>query len=304
MVDVTACLYSLATVVFSTDPTVKRYQKLERGLGSVYVAVCAYRCIGPVQYPHRFVWFDTPFSSILLVRLMATVAELCFISQIAKALSFCESEIYHITKRKWPHLYTQIVAVSMVVLIAVAEACSNYATATQNILFNALEESCWGLAFGIAFPAFVLLTISAWRAATWKKDGFHAKRCNTFIFALCFSAASFGYTLYMFIIDVPTYIELYQQQQGEGFVYLSFLQGLKNAADERVWTRSFEDWSYATVWQTCYFSLAAWASIALMHAPRLETSCSELTDSETDSNEESSDLTDSETDSNEESLAA
>lgn len=269
-IDLIAFSAALTLLKVSEDVVVRTYQRTLRSLSACYVFVCVYRCIFPVQYPQRFVWWDTPMSSILVIRLMATIGELCFVAQIALALSFCEHEIHCITRQRWRHYFTQTVALVMVVLIVVAETCSNYATATQNYLGNVLEESCWGVAFSIASPAFFLLTTSCQKLSepvqhsSWWQRAFGVSGLG-----LSFGIGSLAYAVYMWAVDVPTYTRLYRMQLEQDFHFQPLLHGIWNAATERNQTREEENWHYAVVWQTFYFSLAVWASILLISAPRL-----------------------------------
>mmetsp|Transcript_11851 Transcript_11851/g.20970 ORF Transcript_11851/g.20970 Transcript_11851/m.20970 type:complete len:326 (-) Transcript_11851:364-1341(-) len=271
-VDIIAYLVTVKQVKLSTDPAVRAYQELLQRLCAVYVFVCVYRCIGPAQYPHRFVWWDTSLSSILVIRLMATVAETCFVAEIAKILAFCEDEIYRLDpeNNSWSHKFTQGVAIAMVIIIMTAQACSNYATVTTNYLWYAIEEGCWGLAFSLGFPAFVLLTWKSWKVSTLRCCPRGLTSFTTPIFGFCMSVTSFFYALYMWITDVPTYVDLYHQQLEDSVVFLEFGEGFWDALTRRVHTRQYEDWEYATSWQTAYFSFAVWGSIVLMLAPRLD----------------------------------
>eukprot|EP00930_Biecheleria_cincta_P002113 TRINITY_DN103158_c0_g1_i1.p1 TRINITY_DN103158_c0_g1~~TRINITY_DN103158_c0_g1_i1.p1 ORF type:complete len:276 (-),score=13.53 TRINITY_DN103158_c0_g1_i1:534-1361(-) len=235
IINIVAFLICCCVVKACEDHSLRKYQRALRVLSGCYVFENVYRCVLPVQYPQRFVWWDTPFSSILLIRLMSTVGELCFICQVACALSFCEHKIHCITQQRWLHMFTQTVAIAIVVLILVAETCSTYATATQNYLGYVFEESCWGAAATIACPAFVLLTLSSnelspdrkatsGRCSQWQRsENTNGSCCSTTVFALLFSIASLAYATYMWSVDVPSYVQLYLKQLKNGFRSQSLL---------------------------------------------------------------------------------
>ena len=58
--------------------------------------------------------------------------------------------------------------------------------------------------------------------------------------------------------------------------YLSFHDGMVDAAITRVVDREYDAWSDFLFWRTAYFSLMAWSSIYLMRAPTATTEAAEL----------------------------
>ncbi|CAJ1358896.1 unnamed protein product [Effrenium voratum] len=263
----TFCYYSS----FSTDAAVKAYQQFMKNVCAPYVFVCAYRSYMPAQYPLRYVWFDTPLSSILLVRSLAAVAEMCFIAQIAKALSFIENQVND-TNQRWGnfyHSFCQASAVAMVIIMFVAQCFSFAGTITKNNLWYACEEFNWGLAFAVGMPFFFVLSYQVFQLRKETETPWTCS-CNAMVYAVGMSAFCLGYVPYMFVIDAPEYWQRYQDQLAEGFEFLNFWDGVKNAAFVRHHTHLEEVWQYATVWQTAYFSAAVWLSLLLALAPKLE----------------------------------
>merc|ERR1712232_24755 len=86
------------------------------------------------------------------------------IAQISSAIAFCSSQIEQARSSAiashW-NTYAQLSARLMFVLICVAETSSFVATITRNLLFFAIEESLWGVAYLITWPAYLHLFISA-----------------------------------------------------------------------------------------------------------------------------------------------
>src|SRR5258708_6986816 len=54
--------------------------RLQLVLSAVYVFGCAFRSVLPVYDIPRFCLFDTPFSSVVVGRSVATIGELCFVA--------------------------------------------------------------------------------------------------------------------------------------------------------------------------------------------------------------------------------
>ena len=264
---ITKCYYSS----FSTDAAVKAYQQFMLAVCGPYVFVCAYRSYMPAQYPLRYVWFDTPLSSILLVRSLAAIAEMCFVAQIAKALSFIENQVNE-TNQSWGscwHFLCQSAAVAMVVIIFVAQCFSFAGTITKSNKWYALEEFNWGLAFAVGMPFFFVLSYQVFQLRREAGTRWTCS-CNAIVYAVGMSAFCIAYVPYMFITDAPEYWQRYQDQLAEGFEFLGFWVGVKDAALTRHRTHKEEVWEYATVWQTAYFSGAVWISLLLSLAPKLE----------------------------------
>ena len=80
------------------------------------------------------------------------------------------------------------------------------------------------------------------------------------------------YFTYMVYVDVPNYIQGHIDNTTHGTSYYSFVDGLKTLVSitEHKITWSYEDWRYSFCWMTLYFSVACWASIGVVNAPRMD----------------------------------
>jgi hypothetical protein len=72
--------------------------------------------------------------------------------------------------------------------------------------------------------------------------------------------------VFMITIDVPNYYTLWQANEASGKTYLSFAEGVRSVQEMKI-TGSYEDWRYPMVWQTLYFSVAVWISLAMVAYP-------------------------------------
>src|SRR2546421_409463 len=111
-------------------------------LSAAYVFGCAFRAILPRADVQRICLFDTWLSSVFLGRSVATVAEICFVTQWALVLRHLAGTAESITTRN--------IANAIVPMIVLAECCSWYAVITTSYLGNTLENSLWVVTHRIA----------------------------------------------------------------------------------------------------------------------------------------------------------
>jgi hypothetical protein len=83
---------------------------------------------------------------------------------------------------------------------------------------------------------------------------------------------SVAYFAYMVSVDVPNYVRSHLADRARGASYRSPREGLVSLLniDEHDLTWSYDDWRYPMVWMTLYFSVACWASIGVLNAPRMD----------------------------------
>jgi hypothetical protein len=217
-------------------------------LSGVFVAACSLRSFFPKADVQRYVLFGSWVSSILVGRALATVAELCFVIQLALLIR----ELAQETANRLGLFIARLV----VPLIVIAEICSWYSTLTTSYLGNIFEESLW------AFSG-LLLTVAA--ISLWKRSSAQWKKWLMGL--ICFG---FCYVAFMSLHDVPMYVMRYQANAAQQNAHLSFSQGIKDVSEHWIVTYRWQDWKDEIPWLTLYFSLAVWISIGLAHAPLLE----------------------------------
>jgi hypothetical protein len=210
-------------------------------LSAVYVFVCAFRSVLPRADVQRICLFDTPLSSVLVGRSVATVAELCFIIQWAIVLRELAKSVGSDTARN--------VSNTIVPLIVLAECCSWYAVITTDFLGNVLENSLWTASFLLIAVALVRLLPHFRGIAQWA------------IAVTALGAA--GYLMFMVTVDVPMYFVRWQAQIASGYHFLGFAAGLHDLATRWIVSHDIARWRREIPWMTLYFSLAVWASLAL-----------------------------------------
>lgn len=92
---------------------------------------------------------------------------------------------------------------------------------------------------------------------------------RTLLLACCVAGSI--YVAYMFLVDVPMYWSRWIADEVSGRQFMSIAQGARDASVRWVVSHRWQDWKSEVVWMSLYFSVAAWISIALVHAPEPET---------------------------------
>jgi hypothetical protein len=227
-------------------------RRLQLLLCAGYVLGCAWRSMLPVFDVQRVVLVDSWWSSVIVGRSVATLAELCFVAQWSLLLRHAA--------RDTGSRFAAAVASALLPMIVVAELCSWHAVLTTSNLGHAIEESLWGLC--AALIALGLLAI--WPRVRPQQRPLLAFWC----------AAAAVYVAYMFAVDVPMYWARWVADEAQGRTYLSLLEGAVDASTRWTVTHSWDVWRTEATWMSLYFSLAVWLSIALVHLPRLRLAAS------------------------------
>jgi hypothetical protein len=222
----------------------RRWQLL---LSAGYVLGCGFRSALPVFDVQRVVLVDSFWSSVIVGRSVATVAELCFAAQWALLLN----EV----SRNMGHRLGVGVSRLVLPLIGVAELCSWYSVLTTSNIGHVFEETLWGLSAALL----VLSVVLAWPRV-------EPARRPLMLFV---AAAGTAYVVYMFGVDVPMYWARWLADDALGRGHLSVAQGLADASARWVVSHRWDLWRGEVMWMTTYFSVAVWLSIALVLAPRI-----------------------------------
>jgi hypothetical protein len=210
-----------------------------------YVLGCAYRSALPVFDVQRICLVDSWFSSVIVGRTVATVAELCFVAQWA----LLQREIALVTGGK----AGRALAMAVVPLIALAETCSWYSVLTTSNFGHVIEESLWGLTAALLVAN---LLVNQERLSP---------SVRPFLRTVCLIGV--GYVLFMFSVDVPMYWDRWVADEAAGRRYLSLSQGIADASGRWIVSYDWRVWKTEVTWMTLYFSVAVWMSIAMVFAP-------------------------------------
>lgn len=226
-------------------PEVYRTRRRLLWLSAGYVLGCGFRSVLPMVDVPRICLHDTLLSRIAIGRSVATVAELCFITQWALVLSEAGA-----AAGKGPAV---LVSRILVPLIIAAELLSWGAVLTSNYLLHAAENSLWTLAAILAIASFASLSA---RFGKWHRPILTvATFCGT------------AYVAFMTLVDVPMYLARWQADVAAGHPLLAPSEGAREVLRRCTVIRDWVAWREDVPWLTLYFTVAVWISIALAHIP-------------------------------------
>jgi len=233
-------LWTLAALGVLRDANTYQFKQLI--LSGLFVGACAFRSILPRVDVERFCLWDSPFSSVLLGRTVATMAEICFGWQCALLLF----KLSHSTGAPTIHA----IGLTVVPIILIAELACWFAVLTLNHIGHAVEELLWSI---------MAVLIAAGLVIYSKQTG--GGLPFWVAFGLIASAATAALILF---VDIPLYITRWRTGRRAGLRYLRIRQGLKDAFVRRRVTHANEDWRNEVLWMSLYFSAGVWLSLGLV----------------------------------------
>ena len=216
-------------------------QRMQLWLSGIYVAGCAYRSIFPVVYVKRFVLEAGLTSSILVGRVVATIAEVALALQLALLLQQWSSR-------------SGIAFVSTAGFVTLACLCTAqcfcwYGVATLRYLGELIEESLWTLGVAVLFVAAVAM---AYRQGFWPETGV--------VLSLITGGA---FLSFMLGHNLPMYVQRIRASRGQSGT-LSFAAGLRDMLQRRHVSYRWDDWKGEIAWLTPYFTAGVWLSIGMV----------------------------------------
>jgi hypothetical protein len=227
--------------------------RAQLALSAIYVLGCAYRSLLPVYDVQRLVLVDSWWSSVIVGRTVASIAELCFAAQWALLLRRAA--------RDAGSRFAEEASRRVLPLILAAEVCSWHAVLTTANLGHVIEEVLWGTTALLLLASLVAL---APRVDVRQRAG------------LAFwGVAAAAYAAYMFAVDVPMYWARWVADEAQARDYLSLGHGVLDAATRWTVSHDWAHWRSEWPWMTAYFSVAVWLSIALTQWPQLNRRAAE-----------------------------
>lgn len=166
----------------------------------------------------------------------------------------------------------------MVVIIVIAQCFSFTGTITTQILWYACEESCWGLAFFVATPAYFVNFLRGQALRRQLSNGAFtrcpplyvpgSKAWNAEAFSLFMAIYSACFVILIFAVDVPEWAKQSRDQSMAGVRFFGFEEGFLDAMRTRHHSHDIQVWSYSIIWMSAYFFLAVQLSIEWAWGPR------------------------------------
>lgn len=219
----------------------QNFSSLQLILSGCYVLVCAFRSFLPRIDLERYCLFDTPLSSILLGRSLATFAEICFSIQLAIL-------IYDLGVSIEVPLVTTL-ALCLVPIIIIAQIACWYAALTLNHFWHGIEEALWVLMILLAAVCLVCgIVILSGPLQLILGIGLLA----------CAGAA-----WVMLFIDIPMYFSRNRKHRNKQ-PFLNVAEGIRDAGTRRVQTSQWKVWKHEVLWISTYFTFGVWLSIGMI----------------------------------------
>jgi hypothetical protein len=218
------------------------YRSKQLVLSGLFVAACAFRSILPRVDLERMCLWDSPLSSVILGRTVATVAELCFAWQ-------CALLLFKLSALTGSSVIGMI-GLAVLPIIVMAELACWFAVATLNNIGHAVEELLWALVVGlIAVALMIYWGHTAGALPMWVPIGLIA----------CAGTAAL-----ILMVDIPLYIARWRIGKRAGLRYLRVVEGLKDAVVRRRVSKASDDWREEALWMGLYFSAAVWVSLGII----------------------------------------
>lgn len=242
------CLASIANmtgwcIAMLTVNSQNPYVKWHLILSGIYTAVCAFRSFLPRIELERVCLVDTVFSSMVISRTGATVAEICFATQAGLFLE----EISGLANISW----VASLKFPTIIALSTAQVLCWYGVVTLDNMGHFLEESLWMITFFFITAATATCARhleGPWQVIAWACTGLFA------VF-VCFMA----------IVDVPMYLRRWLRGDTR---HMGLTDGFFDALRRRKVRGDWEFWGTEAPWLTGYFIGAVMLSQSFMHMPR------------------------------------
>ena len=233
-------LWSLAAWELPWESDVYRSQQL--ALSGLFVAACAFRSLLPRVDLERMCLWDSPLSSVVVGRSVATIAELCFAWQCALLLFKLSALTGSAT--------IGTLGLALLPIVIVAEIACWFAVATLNHIGHAIEELLWSVMVGLVAAGLVVYwKHTAGALPIWVPIGL---------------IACAGTAILILMVDIPLYITRWRIGKRAGLRYLRIIEGLKDAVVRRRVTQRSDDWRQEVLWMSLYFSAGVWVSLGII----------------------------------------
>ena len=249
------------------EPENKKYKSILRILVAIFVFVSMYRSIFVCSYPNRLVWFDSMANSPLVIRILATFAEISYALLIMIPLvhlnkempldsKFAKSKVGGFLVNKGPYM--------IFICLFTAQFFAYSGLFTQHLTLFAIDETLWTLGFLSITPALYSHLSDIVKNHKGDKSVSLIKA-----FLIVLTLFTTGYIIYQVAFSLP--VTYYSQLAADlAKPHLTFAEGIPNALYNYNPTRSFDEWGGIGffIWHTGYFTICTWMNILYAMAPR------------------------------------
>jgi hypothetical protein len=257
----------------SQDHQKDYHSKMYKG-GLTVLIVFAYRCFFLVSTMDRFVWHDTIFSSVMLIKLLTYAAEQSYVGMIIYCCAEMALQVTEGKGRWWT--YSKFGTGFLGAAIIVGQIFSFVGMVKKSNIYLLIRAYCVAFGFLALAPIPLHVLYCGFKESREKGNGVH-KGCWDKDQGLTRIGELVALVLSLFVMFyVPWYIfvelPLFHRRQGmcEGSSEdLSFLNGFWDALFFRVPTKNWEVWKTVVWWNTACATLGSWSAILLSIGPKL-----------------------------------
>ena len=232
-------------LLFTVDSS-KPYIWWQLIFSGIFTFVCGFRSYFPRICLERYCLFDSFFSSIVLGRSLATIAEVSFAFQVAL--------LVHEMGAATGILWVQNLFFPIILLLTIAQVFCWASVFTLNHLGHAIEESIWAFTFALVGVSMAF--------CLHRLDGLW------YNVVLSGTVACSLYVLFMVIVDIPMYVKRLKKGKLNGDHSMDLWNGLKDALTRRVATRDWKIWKPEVAWLSGYFTFGVWVSLLMVYLER------------------------------------
>ncbi|MHA1200378.1 MAG: hypothetical protein ACTSQF_13730, partial [Candidatus Heimdallarchaeaceae archaeon] len=263
IVSLIVCVIVFRKSLIPNDGKDAKYRVGMRIMGVIFTVVGAYRAVFVTRYGPQQAWFDSLANSTLLVRSLATLAELSFSGLIALAMLRFNTYVppkEEALANKFKAFYITKSPFILPICLFLANIFATSSVITKFVLLGAIEETLWSIGFLSILP----LAIIQVRRVFLIKNKEEKERLRTLkISAIIIAAWCVIYVCYGLIFHLPGMweyvIDLFQSglpaiKTGWSAIVDSFM--IVNVS------RLAADWSSGfLIWHSAYFSICVWISL-------------------------------------------
>ena len=152
-VGIYSCLFVRSVRSDSMEPENRRYKAILRFAGAIFLAVSMYRSVFVCSYPSRLAWFDTPFNGPLVIRILATFAELSFAVLVMVPVLHINREMPLPCRTGLQKFLIYRLPYGTFLCLFTAQFFAYTGLFTQHLLLFTIEETLWALGFLCIAPA-------------------------------------------------------------------------------------------------------------------------------------------------------
>ena len=247
-----------------------RYRKTLFIFGLIYVLVALYRSVFISSYTGRLAWFNTMANSMIVIRILATFAEISFAFLISLVLQHMNKELElpkYVTNRKWLKNYLLFSPYIIIICLSIAQLFAWTGLITQYLILFAIEETLWTLGFASILPLVIIQWINLFKHKKNDKSVIMYK-----LFCVVLGSFTIGYLLFQIAYQLPFgyYLNIANDFKTGIHLPLNF-ESFKLALYDFYPTRSFNEWGGIGffIWHSGYFSICVWMNIYFAYGPHL-----------------------------------